>query len=134
MPRTRVNVNVSGPLFDGRMDATVVQWLDATKKDVADLGVQEIQQRALKFNRSGRGTGHYATTISTRMVSYGDQLINDGGIVYGPWLEGASKRNSSTRFKGYHQFRRTRTRLRKLYGEVAQQKLTEFIGRMGGHP
>jgi hypothetical protein len=68
------------------------------------------------------------------MVSYGDQLINDGGIVYGPWLEGASKRNSSTRFKGYHQFRRTRTRLRKLYGEVAQQKLTEFIGRMGGHP
>lgn len=134
MPRTRVNVTVSGPLFDGRVDNITRDWLDATKKDVADMGVQEIHNRALKFNRTGRGTGHYASVISTRQVSpYNDQLINDGGIVYGPWLEGASKRNQSTRFKGYHAFRRTRTRLRKLYGEVAQSKLTAYIGRMGGH-
>ena len=133
MPRTRVNVSVSGPLFDGTAEVAVTQWLDQSKKDVADLGVQEIQRRAQKFNRSGRGTGHYASVINTRLVSDNNQLVNDGGIVYGPWLEGSSKRNSSTRFKGYHQFRRTRTRLRKLFGEVAQSKLSEFIGRMGGH-
>lgn len=133
MPKTRLNVNVSGPLFDGSAEAVVTQWLDATKKDVADLGVTEIKGRAAKFNRSHRGTGHYATTINTRENgAYHDQVISDGGVIYGPWLEGTSKRNDSTRFKGYHQFRRTRTKLKKLYSQVAQDKLKEYIDRMGG--
>jgi len=134
MPRTRVNVNVSGPLFDGTVDNITQQWLDQTKKDVADLGVLTLKEQAVKFDKSGRGTGHYMSVLNTRQVSpFNDQLINDGGIVYGPWLEGTTKRNNSTRFKGYHAFRRTRTRLRKQYGEIAQRKLAEFIGRMGGH-
>jgi hypothetical protein len=134
MPRTRVNLNVSGPLFDGQADAAVTAWLDATKKDVADLGVLTIKEIAVKMDKSGRGTGHYMSVINTRQVApYNDQLINDTGIVYGPWLEGSSKRNNSTRFKGYHAFRKARTRLRRQYGEIAQRKLTEFIGRMGGH-
>lgn len=134
MPRSRVNLNVSGPLFDGTLEPVVTQWIDATKKDVADLGVLTIQEIAVKMDKSGRGTGHYMSVINTRQVSpYNDQLINDGGIVYGPWLEGTTKRNTSTRFKGYHAFRKARTRLRRQYGEIAQRKLTEFIGRMGGH-
>lgn len=133
MPRSRLNVNVSGPLFDGTAELAVTAWLDATKKDVADLGVTEIKNRAAKMNKSGRSTGHYASTINTRESGpYHDQVINDGGVVYGPWLEGNTKRNDSTRFKGYSQFRRTRTKLKSLYGDVAQDKLTEYINRMGG--
>jgi hypothetical protein len=134
MPRSRVNLNLSGPLFDGTLEPVVTEWLDQTKKDVADLGVLSIKEIAVKMDRSGRGTGHYMSVINTRQVSpYNDQLINDTGIVYGPWLEGTTKRNNSTRFKGYHQFRRTRARLRKQYGEIAQRKLAEFISRMGGY-
>lgn len=134
MPRTRVNVSVSGPLFDGTVDNVTRQWLDKTKEDVAELGVLTVKETAVKMDRSGRGTGHYMSVINTRKTGpFNDQLINDTGIVYGPWLEGASKRNTSTRFKGYHQFRKARAKLRKQYGEIAQRKLAEFIGRMGGH-
>ena len=132
MARTRINVTVSGPLFDGRAAQVVRDWLDATKREVADMGVRELD--AITMDKSGRGTGHYQSMITTRVVKYNDVLITDP-VIYGPWLEGVSKRNQSTRFKGYHLWRRTRLRLRRTFKDVAQRKLDEYyLARMGGHP
>lgn len=134
MPKTRVNVNVSGPMFDGRFDKAVRDWIDVTKKDLATDAQDFITAKAETFNRSGRGTGYYATQIQrTTLAPYNDQRVHDGGVVYGPWLEGVSKRNNSTRFKGYHAFRKARTRARAIWADLAQRKLTEYIDRMGGH-
>jgi hypothetical protein len=131
MPTSRINVIVSGPLFDGRADAAVRDWLDATKREIADMGVKELD--AIVMDKTGRGTGHYQSQITTRVVSYNDVLITDP-VIYGPWLEGTSKRNSSTRFKGYHLWRRTRLRLRRTFKDVAQKKLEEhYLRMMGGH-
>jgi len=132
MARTRINVTVSGPLFDGRAALAVRDWLDATKREVADMGVRELD--AIVMDKTGRGTGHYQSMITTRVVKYNDVLITDP-VIYGPWLEGTSKRNSSTRFKGYHLWRRTRIRLRRDFKDVAQRKLDEYyLARMGGRP
>jgi len=138
MAKSRINVTVntsqSGPVFDGRATAAMFRWLDKAKKDVAERGVDVLMERALKMDKTGRSTGHYAGTFRTRMTTYNDQIVDDGGIVYGPWLEGESKRNSSTRFKGYHQFRRTRAQLRKEAKDIAQGSLDQFIVQMGGTP
>src|SRR6266568_1058040 len=131
MPRSLVRVyadtKVHGPLFDHRADAAVYQWLDASKKDVAQLAVNtlhDVAQRRFKVN-----TGHYESVIQTETVVRNDVRIHDGGIVYGPWLEGTSKRNNSTRFKGYHLWRRARLEARKQSIPITQAKLDEFIGR-----
>ncbi len=132
MARSRIDVSTSGPLFDNLCQDIVRDWLDVTKREVADMGVRELD--AFEMDKSGRGTGHYQSMITTRVIRYNDVLITDP-VIYGMWLEGSSKRNESTRFKGYHLWRRTRLRLRRVFKDVAQKKLDEYyIRRMGGRP
>ena len=57
-------------------------------------------------------TGHYRRNVSGR-VSNLRGVITDGKVIYGPWLEGVSSRNQSTRFKGYSSFRKTAQYLQK---------------------
>lgn len=134
MPRSIVRVyadtKTHGPLFDLRANAAARDWVDASKKDVAQLAVNtlhDVATRRFKVN-----TGHYESMIQTQNMSYNDVRIHDDGIIYGPWLEGTSKRNTSTRFKGYHLWRRARLEARKQSIPITQRKLDEFIGRMGG--
>ena len=60
------------------------------------------------------------------------QALADKGVVWSPWLEGTSKRNDSTGFKGYGLFRKTRLQLQKLAPQIAQEQLDKVISRMGG--
>jgi len=57
-------------------------------------------------------------------------LITDGGVVYGPWLEGISSRNMTTRFKGYMTFRKTSQELEKKSREVFNKYLRRFVDRV----
>jgi hypothetical protein len=47
MPTSRINLIVSGPLFDGRADAAVRMWLDDAKKQVAALTVSSGDPAAI---------------------------------------------------------------------------------------
>lgn len=140
MARSNVEVYMtrSGPLFDGRADEAVKQWLDDTKMEVANIGADWIRLAALAMDKSGRGgTGHAAEAVHvSRFGAFNDVRIFGGmvkGEVWWPWLEGDSQRNIGSKFKGYHTFRLTRLRLRRYVTPIAQKRLEEFIGRMGGH-
>ena len=92
--------------------------------------------RAVPMNRSGRAQGNFqshlhAVTKGPVATIAAPQIK---GVTWGPWLEGTSKRNSSTRFKGYHLFRQTRQALQKLAPEIGQAELDKVIGRIGGTP
>jgi hypothetical protein len=52
-------------------------------------------------------TPYYETQIRMDLVSQDEAVVHDSGVVYGPWLEGTSYRNMTTRFKGYFAFRTT---------------------------
>jgi len=128
-----VYVTVSGPLFDGEADAAVQEWLAATRKRVADEGV--LMLKAFPMDKSGRARGVFESMVhrvsSPRVESIpGPQ---ERGVVWSPWLEGVSRRNDTTRFKGYHLFRRTALLLGRRWKRDAQAELARFIGRMGGH-
>ena len=136
--RLEVFMTREGPLFDGRADAAVKEWLDATKMEVAEIGADWIRIAALGMDKSGRGgTGRAAAAVHvSRFGPFNDVRILGGmvtGQVWWPWLEGDSQRNRRSKFKGYHTFRLTRLRLRRYATPVAQQRLAEFIGRRGGY-
>jgi hypothetical protein len=140
MAKSRMEVTMTreGPLFDGEADAAVKEWLDATKMEVARTGADWIRIAAHAMDKSGRGgTGAAAEAVTvSRFGGFNDARILGGmvkGRVWWPWLEGDSTRNVKSKFKGYHVFRLTRLRLRRYVTPVAQQRLEEFIGRMGGH-
>ena len=124
-----VTVEARGPLFDGAAPGIIRDWLDLVKQDVADEGVRRL--RAVRMNKTGRGTGHYQAEIRTTRVGAGDIRI-DNPVVYGPWLEGVSQRNESTRFKGYKLWRKTRQSLQADAADIAEKRMPELVAKLGG--
>src|SRR5260221_8971813 len=98
----QVHVQPLGPLADGSAPAIVHAWADEVKRDIAQEGVNRL--RGFRMNKSGRATGRYQSELQTSTLAYNDIRISDP-VVYGPWLEGSSNRNRSTRFRGYRLWR-----------------------------
>ena len=143
----QVKTKLSGPLFDGSAPPQLRRVVQTALEKVVELGEQRL---ALKFrpqgstnledDRSGifksvqqagkaASTGNYRRNISVRVQDL-NMIISDGGVVYGPWLEGVSSRNNSTRFKGYAQFRITGEYLQKQSKGVMTKHIQQFVKRM----
>jgi hypothetical protein len=128
--RIGITVDVTGPVFDEAVTSGEIRrFLDTAKTDLAQAGVNEIHQQLRWLPK--HPTGRYASHVVTeRAGSYGDQVITDGFVIYGSWLEGTSTRNRTTRFKGYRIFRRTRTKLQKQSRPLLQARLGELLARL----
>jgi hypothetical protein len=119
-------VAVAGPLWDGRLQRAVDRAVDEAVDEVAEHGVGVVVQELGRVLQ--RPTGRYQGQIQVdRTVG---TRITDGGIVYGPWLAGASDRNRSTRFKGYSHWRRAVQRLRRDARDIAQRVVDEHLRRL----
>ncbi|MGH3381362.1 MAG: hypothetical protein ACRDP6_42185 [Actinoallomurus sp.] len=123
-----VEINVSGPIFDGRADAAAAEFAEAIKKDVAAQGYADVMHNLESSIR--HPTPYYETQVTT--TPRGAALVvNDRGIIYGPWLEGVGSRNKTTRFKGYFSFRRATQQLRGQVKSLADRLLKEkYLRRM----
>ena len=132
MPKTRVKLE--GPLFTGEAAKAAEEFTTALAAQIAAIGQTWIKIEAHGFDKSGRNTG--AAADGVKLVGEGRDWVIRGGIRAGeyswPWLEGTSKRNTTTQFRGYKTFSRTRARMRKQVTPWAQEELTKFIAEMGG--
>jgi hypothetical protein len=122
------SVTVSGPLFDGRANAAVDAFVEDAKRDVAAQGYSEWMTN---LNRSIRHPTPYYETQVTVTQRGADQVVHDRGIVYGPWLEGTSSRNRTTRFPGYHSAARATVALEAKKQAIVENTLRRHIGKMG---
>lgn len=128
------NLDPSGPLADGAAEEAIKDWLADSVQAVAAEGVQLLQ--AFPMNKSGRSDGGFKANL--HMLMKGPDAVIPApmieGVTWGPWLEGTTKRNTSTRFKGYHLFRKTRLQLSKRAAGIAQEQLEKYLPQMGGKP
>lgn len=122
-----VEVTRKGPLFDGRAQKAATAYLDVATAEVSDDGVNLVHAQLGSVLK--HPTGYYEHHIVTD-VAHDGHMVTDGGVVYGPWLEGVGSRNHSTRFKGYATFRRMTQVLDRRAQAIADQVLGRFIGRM----
>jgi hypothetical protein len=76
-------------------------------------------------------TGHYRRSVNSE-IQGSIARIDDSGVVYGPWLEGISSRNSTTRFKGYFQFRLTSQFLNLISEKVGNNLKKMYVRKMNG--
>lgn len=124
---TTVEIRVTGPLFDGSAAGAARELVDAIRDRVAEYALERVQ-----YNLDGslkNPTPYYETQIQLTNVG-NDVSVNDRGIIYGPWLEGVSSRNQTTRFKGYASFRRAVQDTEKNAQRLADSEVRHFIGRM----
>ncbi|MCG6493438.1 hypothetical protein [Kitasatospora sp. A2-31] len=104
-----VVVLASGPLFNGTASALVNRFTREGGEEVARWGEGEVQRVLEQVLR--HPTGYYQSQVTVNRVSNDSFAITDGGVVYGPWLEGTSRRNAETNFKGYGTFQRVAKRV-----------------------
>jgi hypothetical protein len=111
-----VKISTQGTLFRDNAPQVVESEMTAWQKQIGLVGVRLIQTRFDKVVQ--HPTGHYRSRIDFRVVSrnVGSSLVelHDSGVIYGPWLEGISRRNRVSRFKGYSTFRKSLQDLEKM--------------------
>ena len=96
-------------------------------KTVTDMAETELRvQMHAKFKHP---TGYFESKMLEMPVTSLQRIIDDP-VIYGAWLEGTSRRNRSTRFKGYKIWRKTRQKMRKLATPVAQAIFDARISEM----
>lgn len=127
-----VQVSVAGPLTDSRGEDALAEWAANTAKALADEGRDMLA--AFPMNKTGRATGGFRENL--HVLQQGPVARVPGpmipGVVWSPWLEGTSQRNRSTRFKGYHLFRKTRAQLQQRAPAVGEEQLAAIMPRLGG--
>jgi len=124
-----VQLIISGPIFGGAAAGTTALFLAEAQRRVAEQFLANVQQyldQSIKHP-----TPYYETQIMVQHLGH-DDVVHDRGIIYGPWLEGTSRRNQTTRFKGYASFRRARQALVPRIPELIGYILSHYVSQMNG--
>ncbi|MFF3511534.1 hypothetical protein [Streptomyces sp. NPDC002573] len=126
MPEATFDIRLAkrGPLFDGRTAKAMHAYRDEISLRIAEEGEKLIRQRLSVVLQ--HPTGYYESRISVDRAGDGYR-VSDGGVIYGPWLEGTGSRNSPvTRFPGYATFRRTKPLVDQRARQIAVQLLARY--------
>lgn len=132
MPQIEIDVDTLGPIFGPQAPAAVRQFLREAMDDVSAQLRSEVMQildRDIKHP-----TPYYETQIMRERVSDDLYTVHDRDVVYGPWLEGTSERNKTTRFKGYAAFRRGAQAVQAKVPQLTAATLQRCIARLRGGP
>lgn len=121
------DVTMSGPIFDGRAAAAVRDFCNDFERDYARQVEDMIRVRLHQVLK--HPTGRYERSISSSPQG-GGFVVDDGGIVYGPWLEGVGSRNRTTRFKGYATFRKVGQAADAKAEPAAEMMIKPYLRRM----
>ena len=123
-----LQVRATGPVFNGQARAAITGFITEAEDVVAGEGVNRIKQHLGQVLRNP--TGFYESQITSDRQR-DDRVVHDRGVVYGPWLEGVSSRNQTTRFKGYRTFRQVTQKLQDDAHNIAErQVLPKYLRRM----
>lgn len=122
--RTTVSTRVRGPVVEGKTAQPVARMIRDVDRAIAD----ETRDTWFRFLKAKvrHWTGAYGRKIHVKHTAR-QSLVTDGGVVYGPWLEGTARRNRTTRFKGYASLRRARQDVDKRAERIAQKVIASHL-------
>jgi hypothetical protein len=119
-----------GPIFDGRAELALPVIAYLIREAVANTALNDIH--AVLPQVLQHPTGAYESRIVTDLSQVDVAKVWDQGDVKGPWLEGSSRRNKTTRFKGYRTFRKVTQGLKQgRAAATATAVLAMEMGRIG---
>lgn len=138
----QVNIELRGPAFRKGLKRPTRATLHRAVEDLVEMGEQRLDQILrprpagvfLSVQQAARGkasTGHYRRNVHGRVQGL-QGVIDDGKVVYGPWLEGISSRNATTRFKGYASFRRVGQWLDRQTPKVLRRHIGRLVRELNG--
>ena len=137
---TGIQTITRGPLFRPGIGLKVNSAYGDAVQELVDMGEERVNQRLrprprgvyLGITQAKPGqfsTGHYRRNVQSEVQGLRGRL-DDNGVIYGPWLEGISPRNLTTRFRGYHVFRKTADWLNGQARGVALKHTRNLVRRL----
>lgn len=119
-----------GPFFDDRVHRAFDDYTDTLEEEMAEWALRHVKRTY--HTEFKQPTGYYESNVRVHVVGGAHEVWDggQGGPVYGPWLEGVGSRNLTTRFKGYHAFRKAAMALERRSQEMGTRILARFINRM----
>jgi hypothetical protein len=116
-----------GPITDGRAMRALLDYEQDVEKVLARRGAALV----VSFSKASfkNVTPYYWYQIHEEPAGAGWE-VTDGGVIYGPWLEGVGSRNATTRFKGYGMYRRASQALNQQAVMIAEGHLRLYLPRM----
>lgn len=135
MAVVRARLDVSGPMFDGRIDDAVEDLCRDIRSEVATQGLIGVMTVLAQPHPHGirKRTPFYETRLNIAGDAAGDEtlVVNDDNVIYGAWLEGAGSRNYPvTRFRGYGAFGKSFRRLLNSLPATLQRLIGPQLRRM----
>ena len=119
-----VDTHYEGPLFNVNWDQEIGLAIAGANRKTADQGARLIKERLDTVLR--HPTGHLESKIGVDI--HNDQyVVTDGGVVYGPWIEGVSQRQHTSRFKGYATFRLVTQQLERDALNTMDDAIGQFV-------
>jgi len=123
-----VYVSLKGPTVQGLAEPMLTGMLNVALEEVADYTKYEILTQLDSVLQNP--TGYYESQIKAERVSAEAFSVNDSNVIYGPWLEGLSSRNQTTRFKGYSTFRIVKNRMAQKAEAIIDAAISRAVGRL----
>jgi hypothetical protein len=126
-------VEASGPVFDG----TGIRALKEAERRMSEKVAKAAQRHIQTIGRSNfryevkPATHVFENNVEVERVSDG-HLVHANNVIYGSWLEGTSERNRTTRFKGYHLFRRAAQDTEARLGDILSEEEIRLVGQLNG--
>jgi len=137
---TGVKVELKGPIFSKMASHEVKSMMRGIIQELISTGEERLQKILrprpggvyLSIAEAGKraSKGNYRRNVRSEMRGSLHGVIDDSNCVYGPWLEGTSSRNQTTRFKGYSSFRKTGQWLQKQAPKIANAHTARFARKM----
>lgn len=121
-----VSVQFHGWFFTDE-DREMSNLMEKVTDRVSDEAHDRIQERFDAVLKNP--TGHLASRVSIERRTRSEFVVTDGGVIYGPWIEGTGSRNSTTRFKGYHTYREVAQRLEADAQDIAEEVIRRELPR-----
>jgi len=136
MVTLRVNVVAKGPLLTKDQRPGLDRLVKGIVRELIQVGESKLDERLrprpagvyLSVAQAKKGqasTGHFRRSVNSRQRNRTGRIQSNA--VYGPWLEGDSPRNATTRFKGYQSFRKTAQELEKESKPLMIRHVNKFI-------
>ena len=123
-----VRISTRGSMFREHAPQLVRSEMTDYQKRIGLVGQRLIRKRFKSLVQ--HPTGHYESRIDyrvvTRNVGAAYTELHDSGVIYGPWLEGISRRNRVSRFKGYASFRKSLQDLEQMSVAELEQAAREI--------
>lgn len=122
-------VTLSGPFFRKDIDTTVKGAIRKVVQRTAEYAQKDYQASLVP----GRGfrEGRYKKTIRRKSRGFTTTVASRNAPI-ATWLEGTSKRNRTTRFKGYRLYAQATQRTDRTAGAEARRIVAELVQELGG--